>query len=166
MSYSTLLKVYRSKCRWDLELPNSHGTFPAAEDYLCNKYVPGSKPWLFDRVALKHIDQLFLNGKLDLSDAVAHFFIWDRALIKREHVPLCVEPLKIFAKNVSEFRGPEYVNHWPTIAKWIAEVKLDRRCLGVALNTTSCADVWDYYPQIYSTDEPIQYTSDLIFGGG
>lgn len=165
MSTATLLKVYRTKCSWDLELPNSHGTWPFVVDYLAQKYA-GAKPFGYHREDLAVVDRLVWERTGELSERVAWFLCWDRALIKAEHVQLCVGPLRKFFLDTLNFRPDSYVNHWPTIAGWFATVKLDHRCIGLALNTTSCADVWDDYPKLYSTNEPIQYTSDLIFGGG
>jgi hypothetical protein len=163
MSCSTLLKVYRTKCTWDLELPNSHGTWPFVADYLSQKYA-GSKPFGYTREDLEVADRLVFDRKGEMSERVAWFLCWDRSLIRREHVPLCAKALRVFYLDTLTFRPDSYVNHWPTIAGWFATVKLDRRCLGLALNTTSCADVWDAYPKLYSSDEPIQHTSDLLFG--
>lgn len=163
MSRATLLRVYKTKARWDLELGNAWGGAWALWEYLYKKHFPSSKEKFLDTKELSKIDDIVDDDSQPLSERVGLFLTFDRALIKREHVELCVGPLRELASAITAARDPSYVNHWPAIAEWVASVKLPKNALGIAMNVTSVVDVWDDYPKLLRGDSPILSTSDSIF---
>jgi hypothetical protein len=148
MSRSTLLRVYKSKAVWDEDLSNSWGSAPPLWEWLCNKYgivKPGE--FYFMLPSLTPLWKLVDRKDIPISQRLALFLTFDRAVILKRHLPEAAKHLRAFADFF--WVKPGHVNHWPRIAEWVAETSKikDSRLIGVGLNCTSVADVWCGYPK-------------------
>lgn len=180
MSRSTLLKVYKTKAIWDVELHNSHGTCPILWDFFFEKHCWDGNGWAQDSYGQggastflrpfaiyhkkKDFDSIFSKLQ-DFSIPLHHraglFLTCDRVILEKKHLPLLIEPFKTLAIEMRGYAKPGYSNHWEAIAEYVASQARegDSRMLGIALSGTSVSDVWDNYPD----DVGVKGTSSELF---
>lgn len=162
MSRSTLLQVYKSKATWDVELVNSYGTGSVLWQFLWETYLQAEGPYpFFDDAKLKKLWRLYKNPEVPLPLRVAHFFTFDRTVWLSKYILKAAPLVREAADIISRYcTVKSYANHWPAIADYFEKVgkKHDARMIGIALNCTSVADVWDDYGR--NGDRLIKATSD------
>lgn len=168
MSRACLLKVYKSKASWELELANSHGGAAVLWNYLWKIYCSDGfeKSWFMAEGQLDRLDKILDDPKTPLHHKAGLILTYDRSVILKEHLLILSTEFQKLASEMCGFCAPEhFVNHWPEIARWITDMAMkdhDHRLIGIALNATSVADVWDDYPKPLRTT-PIMCTSALLF---
>lgn len=149
MSTASLLTVFKTKVSWDVELRNAHGAAPCLWAYLCEKYFPGEASWVVNEQVLADLFALLNTDKLQPEERVGLALTADRGVIPKEYLSSAAKLINRLAEDITKWRGPEFVNHWPAIASFIerAATKIDGRAIGVAMNATSVGDTWDGYPK-------------------
>lgn len=163
MSRSTLLRVYKSKACWDVELSNGHGTAPVLWDYLQQKYLPEGQSWI---TSCREVWKLFDSPGVSERHKLGLLLTFDRSVLLKKHLLRSVAPLKELAAEMTGFcSAKQWVNHWPAVASFVEAMaaKKDYRMIGIAINCTSVADVWDDYPLSLSGKNSIKCDSGDLF---
>lgn len=101
MSCSTLLRVYKTKALWDVELRNSWGTGPACWDYLMSIYMPDFKGYPLADEPMNKLYELLQKEDTPLHHKVALLWCGSKCLLLKEHLP---EVVKCYKKVKKEFK--------------------------------------------------------------
>lgn len=145
MSYSTLYKIYKTKCVEAKEYSNSWGSAPIIWDYLFKTYLTPRfeyDSWMTYK-PIQDLWDLTADKRVPFALRVISAFCSDKGYIPKEHLAEAGGWM-IEGYNILHTFAPTFVNHWQEIGKDLIKISesKDSRLIGVALNCTSCGTVW------------------------
>jgi hypothetical protein len=160
MSYTSLYEIYKTKKLITKEFDNGYGSAPPVWDYLCSHYLNvESIHMLFNKQPLWN---LIRDTTVPLSIRLCHAFTFDYAIVSPEHFPLMSEACADMQHILKTWPAwTNNVTHWGLFSEFFKTLKVNKRCLGIGMQVTSCSDVWDEYPK-YGKDRMFNCVEEVL----
>lgn len=144
MSYSHLVRVYKTKVVHFHSYPNSWGTAPAIWDFLANEYLGWEHTLGRTDSDIEKLWNLQHDTSIPMHLRMCLGMTFDFAFAPHNALAELADHIDAAGRDIAR-KWPDRVNHWPLIAidlRTQATIKQDHRLRGIALECTSVSDIW------------------------
>lgn len=144
MSYTTMYLVYKTKVSEVAEFNNSWGSLPALWKLIEIETGVKSPLCAFDNQDGSKFYNLYKRKDLKFSHRLCFLMTMDGAMIETDKLREASECYKEVHRDIITSGGYTW-SHYEAMGEnllQLSNIKIDSRCIGVAVNNTSVSDCW------------------------
>jgi hypothetical protein len=144
MSYTTLLKIYKTKTSEIETFSNAWGTSPLLWNYLVNTYIKKYKSinelmFIGEKHEIDDFWRLFKDETIPFHLRACLLFTYDYAYCPSDKIQDMAE---YCFQTYETINDPNKVNNWKDIGETLKNIKLDKRAIGVGMQQSQ-SDLWE-----------------------